>query len=239
MRRCLAAILVVGLAMSVPRDAAAQPSENDIAAYAALISTPVGLLSPIMVSPGTKGEKAFNTVSARYSRFTSDGFDANGFGGSIYHQAGVNAAVSGTIGYGVAADCSTDCGLMVAGVDLHSTLWNNASAKSTTAMSINFQGSIGYGNASDGTSMSVAGAFPLGLAVSQTDKSRFSAFVAPGFGWGRMSPEGGTAESGTRPMVGAGAAWLAAAGWGLHASFQKIIIEDGGNSFGLGFSWRM
>jgi hypothetical protein len=32
---------------------------------------------------------------------------------------------------------------------------------------------------------------------------------------------------------------MAAAGWGLHASFSKVFIEDGGNSIGIGFSWKL
>ena len=39
--------------------------------------------------------------------------------------------------------------------------------------------------------------------------------------------------------VGAGAAWTAPGGWGLHAAFNKVIIENGGNSFGVGFSYKM
>ena len=65
MRRCLTAVVVVGLFSINSRDAAAQVSAGDLAAYAALSSTPIGALTPIMVSPGTKGENAFNSFSGR------------------------------------------------------------------------------------------------------------------------------------------------------------------------------
>lgn len=236
MRRCLTALLVVGLISINNRDAAAQPSTQDVAAYAALLSTPAGGLAPIMVSPGTKGEKAFNSVSGRYSHFSCDGCSGtNAFGGTFYHQAGMNAAVSGTVGYATCEGC--DGNLMLGG-DIHSTLWNNAASKSSTLASLNLQGSLGYGKAGDVNALSFAVGVPLAITMQQASKASFSAFVTPGFGWGRLS-QTGVSESGTRPIVGAGAAWMAPAGWGIHASFNKVIIEDGGNSIGLGFSYKL
>src|SRR5439155_8578529 len=101
MSRCLTATLVVlGLVTLTSRDAAAQ-SDKDIAAYAGLNGTPVGALSPIMVSTGTKGEKPFNSIVGRYSHYSPNGGgDGNNqFGATWFHKAGTNAAVSGTVGY--------------------------------------------------------------------------------------------------------------------------------------------
>jgi hypothetical protein len=75
--------------------------------------------------------------------------------------------------------------------------------------------------------------------MARPNRARVSAFLTPGFGWGKVSQEGVAAESGTRPMIGAGAAWLAASGWGVHASFNKVIVDGGGNAFGLGYSWKL
>jgi hypothetical protein len=242
MRRCLTAILVVGLVSIASRDAAAQ-STKDYAAYGALLSTPIGALTPIMVSPGTKGEKAFDSFSGRYSHFspkTGDG--SNILGASFYHQAGMNAAVSGTVGY-LKPSCpagATCDGVTMLGADVHSTLWNSAAAAgSTTATSINLQGSLGYGHMKDASALSFAVGVPLTISMDQASKARISAFVNPGFGWGRASVTGSPSESGTRPLIGAGASWTSPAGWGLHAGFQKVVIKDGGNNLGLGFSWKM
>src|SRR5256885_299498 len=98
MRRCLTALLVVGLVSTTSRDAAAQ-SQKDIMAAAALGLTPVGALTPIMVSPGAKGEKDFQSVSGRFSHYSpKSGESDNILGASYYHAAGQNAVVSGTVG---------------------------------------------------------------------------------------------------------------------------------------------
>ena len=122
MRRCLTAVVVVGLFSLTSRDAAAQVSAGDLAAYAALNATPIGALTPIMVSPGTKGEKEFNSFSGRYSHFSqTGGSGSNQFGATFYHQAGMNAAVSGTLGY-ISPSCTGCDGATILGADVHSTL---------------------------------------------------------------------------------------------------------------------
>jgi hypothetical protein len=256
MRRGLTALLAIGVLSVTARDAAAQgngngngngnaaaASEADMAAYGALVSTPVGALAPLMITPGAKVEKSFNAVTGRYSHFSSDAGNANSFGASFYHRAGMNAAVSGTLGYATAADCVADCGTLLVGADVHSTLWNskpnNKSRGTAATKSVNLQGSLGYGSGTDVKYMSFAVGVPLSFSMPRTSGARVSAFVTPGFGWGKVSQTGAAAESGTRPMIGAGAAWLARGGWGLHASFNKVIVDGGGNAFGLGYSWKM
>jgi hypothetical protein len=234
MRRCLTAILVVGLVSLTSREAAAQPSDKDIAAYAALIMTPIGSHSPLLITPGTKGEKSFSSFAARFSHFSpSAGDGTNNLAASYYLPAGSNAALGFTGGY-IMPSCDGCDGVMNLGADVNSTLWNSAGGAS-----INLQGSLGWGTTDGASAMSAAIGVPLAIRMTQANKSKFHAFVTPGFGYGRVSPEGFDSESGTRPLVGAGAAWEAAAGWGLHAAFQKVIIEDGGNNFGVGFTYRM
>ena len=238
MRRCLMAILVVGLFAFAPRDAAAQ-SDKDVAAWLALQSTPIGALTPIMISPGTKGDKSFSSFAGRYTHFApKGGGDGNNvMGASFYRKAGMNAAVSGTAAYLTCSGCD---GMFMVGADVHSTLWNSTRAKgSTSATSVNLQGSLGYGSESGMNALSFAVGVPLAISIEQASKSRIGMFVTPGFGSGRVSASGAS-ESGTRPMVGAGASFTAAAGWGLHASYQKVLISNvSGNSMGLGFSWNL
>jgi len=241
MRRCLTAILVVGLVSLVNTRASAQLGldPKDVAAYVGLSGTPIGALSPIMVSPGTKGEKAFDNFSGRFSHFSpkGGGDGSNQFGGTWYHQAGMNAAVSGTVGY-LAPGCTGCDGVILAGADVHSTLWDNAAAKSSTRMSINLQGSLGYGNTDGGNMLSAAVGVPFAMSVAQASKSSVGLFVTPGYGWGRVSG-GGASESGMLPLVGVGGSWTSASGMGLHVSYNKIIQSDlSGNNFGVGFSWK-
>lgn len=237
MRRCLTALLVVGLVTVNTRDAAAQ-SAKDVVAYGALMSTPVGALSPIMVSVGTKGEKPFNSLSGRYAHFSPQGGGngSNSFGGSFFHKAGMNAAVSGTVAYGTCSGCD---GTLMLGGDVHSTLWDNAAAKTPTALSINLQGSLGYGHTTNVSALSLAVGVPFAISMEQSSKARFGLFVTPGYGWGRLSGSGNS-ESGALPMVGLGGSWMAPEGWGLHVSYNKVFVSNiSGNNMGAGFSWRM
>jgi hypothetical protein len=232
MRRCLMAILVVGLVSLTSRDAAAQPSEEDYAAYFALTLTPVGSHAPIVHAPGAKGVKSPSSFALRLSHYSQEGTDGtNNLAASYLMPAGSNANVGVTAGY-IMPSCDDCDGVFNAGADLHSTLWNSG-----TGTSINMQGSLGWAKEDGVTALSVALGVPLAYSMTQASKSRVSFFVTPGFGWGRLSED--ESLSGTRPMVGAGAAWQAAGGWGLHASFQKIMIEEGGNTFGVGFSYNM
>jgi hypothetical protein len=193
-----------------------------------------------MIVPGMKGDKSFNSFAGRYAHYSpnggGDGF--NTFGASFFHKAGMNAAVSGTAAYLTCSGCD---GLFMVGADVHSTLWNTAqTARSTSMTSINFQGSLGYGSESGDKALSAALGLPIAMSFTQASKSNTAFFVTPGYAWGKLDLDGGASESGTVPFVGAGFAWTAPAGWGLHASYQKVIIEDvSGNTFGVGFSWNM
>ena len=227
MRRCLAAILVVGLVSLTSRDAAAQPSEKDYAAYGALSVTPVGAHAPIMMPKA-------NAFAFRYSHFSAEGADAlNNLAGSYFLNAGANALVGATVGY-LMENCENCDGVFNAGLSLNSSLWS-----SPGGASIGMSGDLGWATQEGSSALSAAIGVPLSYSVTQASKATMSFFVAPAFGWGRVSADGVDAQSGTRPIIGAGAAWTAPGGWGLHAAFNKVIIENGGSTVGLGFSYKM
>ncbi len=227
MRRCLSAMFVAALVLVPARDAAAQPDLKDVVAYGALVLTPVGAHSPILVS-----QTSASSFSVRYSHFSQENTDGFNNLAATYITPAGPVALGFTGGY-IMPSC-TDCdGIFNAGADVHSTLWSNPSGAS-----MNLQGSLGYAKDGDVTALSLAIGVPLAYSMTQASKSKVSFFVTPGYGWGRLGDDTGN-ESGTRPMIGAGAAYEAPGGWGLHAAFQKIIIENGGNNLGVGFSYRM
>jgi outer membrane protein W len=194
----------------------------------------------MVVSLGA-ASSSFTANVSHFSPKTGDG--DNTIGASYFRKAGSNAVVSGTLGYTQVGCPGGGCdNTIMLGGDVHSRLWDNSAAKSTTNTSINLQGSLGYGKNGDVSALSAAVSFPLAISMEQASKARFGAFVRPGYGYGRLSADVGgvsSSESGMRPYVGAGLSWAAPAGWGLHAAFNKVIIEDGGNSFGVGFNWNM
>ena len=241
MRRFPAALLFLALLAVNSRDAAAQPTAQDAAAYSALVATPVGTFTPIMMQ--RDAVKGFTTVAGRLGMFSPETGDGNtSLGASGFFRAGANALVSGTLGYTMVGCPSGDCdnGLLL-GADLLSELWKSA-GNTGTSMTVNFQGSAGFSSFGDASFASFAVGAPLGMSIEQASKSRLSFHVTPGFGWGRMAVDvSGTSfsESGTRPMFSLGGAWVAPAGWGVHVGYQQVMIDNGGSTLGAGFSWKM
>jgi hypothetical protein len=238
MKRCIQVLVVASIATACLSPAvAAQPSQQDGAAYQALLGSPIGNQTPIMVNPGIKGERPAAAFAGRFSSFQCEGCN-NNFGGGItaYFPAGSHASIAGTAGYLICDSCDP---FYTFGVDVHSALWNSAASPGGAVTTVNLQGSLGYGMEEFFNALSAAVSIPIGIAMPQENKSRIGTFISPGFGWGRMSNDAGDSESGTRPMIGAGASWTSASGWGVHAGFQKIIIEDGGNILGVSVSRRM
>ncbi|HEU4995093.1 MAG TPA: hypothetical protein VFT29_09735 [Gemmatimonadaceae bacterium] len=238
MRRSLSALLVVGLVAVAARDAAAQPSLKDVAAYAALSSTPVGALVPLAYAPMAKGG---NALVGRFSHYSpSGGGDGtNNLGATWLRQANTSVGLSGTAGY-IAPSCDACDGMFIAGVDGNFGLWNTVPAKgSTTSTAVDLTGSFGYGKPQGGSAMSLAVGLPLSFYIDQANKSKIALSVVPGFGWGQLKDDAsGASESGTRPMIGAAGSWTMSSGWGISAGYQKVVIENGGNVFGLGISYR-
>lgn len=242
MRRFSAALIAVALLAVNSRDAAAQPSPEDIAAYGGLVSTPVGTFTPIVMHRDAAA--GFNTIAGRFGMFSPKTGDGNtSLGASGFFKAGQNALVSGTLGYtmvGCPSGATCDNGLLL-GADLLSELWKSA-GNTGTNMNVSVQGSLGWSTFGDASFSSLAVGVPFGMTMDQASKARLSFFVTPGFGWGRTAVDvSGTSvsNSGTRPMFSVGGAWTAPAGWGIHVGYQQVMIEDGGNTMGAGFSWRM
>jgi hypothetical protein len=241
MRRFPAALLVLTLVAVNSRDAAAQPTAQDAAAAVALTFTPVGTFTPIMMQ--RDAVKGFTTVAGRFGMYSPSAGDGNtSLGASGFFRAGSNALISGTLGYTMVGCPSGDCDNgMLLGADMLSQLWTSA-GNTGTNFSLNFHGAAGFSSFGDASFTSLALGAPLSMSMEQASKARLSFHVTPGFGWGRMAVDvSGTSmsESGTRPMFSLGGAWVAPAGWGVHVGFQQIMIENGGNTIGAGFSWKM
>jgi hypothetical protein len=242
MRRFTAALLVLGLVSVTTRDAAAQPSDKDIAAAGAIAATPVGTFTPFVLNKGWDASGKFG-LAGRYGMLSPQtGESNNSIGATGSMSLGTNAVVSGTLGYtmvGCAAGDTCENGMLL-GADILSSLWSS----STNAMHVKFQGSLGWGSfGDDGSALSAVVGVPLVWVVDQNQASsgRFSIFAQPGFGWGQLSqdtPVGSQSESGTRPLISAGGQYLMANGMGLHLGYTRVIIEDAANVFGLGVTWN-
>jgi hypothetical protein len=245
MRRFTAALLVLGLVSVTTRDAAAQPSDKDIAAAAAIAYTPVGAFTPFALNKGWDANGKFG-LAGRYGMLSPKVGDSdNSIGATGSMGVGTNAVVSGTLGYTmVGCPSGTTCeNGMLLGADILSSLWSSA----TNAMHVKFQGSLGWSSFGDaGSFLSAVVGAPLVWVVDQSraakgTNGRASLFLQPGFGWGRMSqdtPVGSQSESGTRPLISAGGQYVMSSGMGIHVGYTRVIIEDAANVFGLGVTWN-
>jgi hypothetical protein len=228
MMHARAAVLVMTL--SVVSQPVFSQSSSDISAHAALLNTPVGALAPMASAPAP-GAAQTHTLSLRVGQYSVTGLDATSYGATLSH-AGSRMTHSITAAVRTCAAC--DKTLML-GLNVRHPLVRATTG--TRTMGIAASVGAGYGKADDVSAASLVLGAPISIALDRTNKSRLSAFVTPGLGWGRLSTTG-TNESGTRPMIGAGAGWTAPAGWGIHVGYQKIVIEDGGGTAGIAFSIR-
>ena len=247
MRRSAAALLFVSLVTLTNRDAAAQPSAQDVAAANAIATTPAGTFTPLILNEGWDASGKFG-LAGRYGMMSpKTGESNNSIGVTGSMGAGTNAIVSGTLGYtlvGCPTGATCDNGIQLGG-DILSSLWSSK----TDAMHLKFQGSLGWSSFGDASFLSAVAGIPLvwdlsagRSASSSSTGGRFAIFANPAFGWGRMSFDGGTAtvtENGTRPLVSAGVQYHTAGGMGFHAGYTRVIIEDAGNIFGVGMTYNV
>ena len=239
---------VAGVAMVAfaSQAASAQVSEKDIAAYAALMSTPHGSL-PAVASPLMAGEaRTGAALDARYGRYSVEGSDVTtntfGLGGNFA------AGERGRVGLMLArsADSCDLCegSTIMAGVDYSMSLFSRpVGASTTSSLNVGIHPAVGYGKISDGTdvdvnAMSFALDVPVSYAFGMKSGMQIVSFVAPGMGYGRLSANS-ESLSGTRPSVGGGVGLLNIGnGLGVNLGFRKVFLEEAPTQWGLGMSWN-
>ena len=231
-------VLAAAAAALVPASAFAQ-DEGDIKnaiAYAVLTTTPIGALPPS--AHGVDAVKTKPTFDLRYGRIAYEGdFATNAFG-----IGGSMALAGGRIGAQLGQVTCDGCeATTMIGVDYEYSLMNGKQGKNAWAVGV--QPSFGWGRNSEevaGEDVTVNGmslAVGVPVSISGGKAWRYTGFVTPGFGFGRMSSEG-ESESGNRPMLGAGARVRSASnGIGFMVGVQKVFIEEGKTQLGLGLSW--
>jgi hypothetical protein len=224
MRVLVAAAVLALTALARPTTATAQDI-NDIAAFAALTFTPTGGLVPLP-PPITGRGSAF---LLRYGML-----DFSNGGPTLHHfVAGGDFAVSrgrfgAALGYSTCDGCE---GNIMAGMDYTASL---TEGKAMVAV----RPAIGFSKPTEGSgsALSLGVSLPLGVDLSSGQGAHLIPYLVPGVGYGRVSGDDDS-ESGTRPMLGGGFAIMARqSGLGVHFGFNKVFVEDGETTFGLGLS---
>ena len=224
-------------------------SNGDIAAFNALMFTPLGALPPIMTSTISADVQRSGQFAFRYG-YTSGGprdvlfgrGDVNSFGFSGVLPMGLGSTV--TLTGGVASPECDDCdpGLMLSiGGDMRLTTMPMGSASEAARLTISLNGEFGFGKPKlplgiVSSVWSGAVGLPIGLVSGGRNAGmRIVPFITPAFGFGNVDfADDLDSESGSRFMLGGGVGvYNRTSNVMLNLGFQYVAIDNGGTQIGL------
>ena len=219
--------------------AAQDDDDSSVAAWFGMMLTPFGGLPPI-ASPLMRGASrvdarsvgAFNVRYGRWDLENEETYNNFGLGGNL-------GPVGIIVGYGKCDGCND--GYLLALADFETSLVRSVvgtgPTPSTFGMSV--RPSVGVGlpqGDNSGSALAVNVELPLSLSMTVGTAGHLVPFIAPGFGYGRVS-EGDLSESGTRASVAAGLSYFMSAGFGAHLGWRKIFLEGAPSTLGVGISF--
>jgi hypothetical protein len=224
------------------REAHAQ-SKGDIAAWDALIVSPVGALPP-RVRDGLFTDLTRAEFSVRYGRWRYDMDDAihNSIGVTLGRElGGAHTGITITGAY-LASSCGTCSAWLSGAIEVQTRIIQRAIAGDSLhemVASLGVRGSAGgarYSGEELANAASVTGAASMSLAFPFAWSTRMSVSVLPGVGLGRFSSVDENAY-GTRPTLGATVAWAVRSGFVVDFGMQRIFIDGGPSQVGTSLSW--
>jgi hypothetical protein len=239
-RRGLVAILLTGIT-SAPL---AGQSTRDLSAFSALVVSPIAALPPMATDNGTSTPER-STLDIRYGRWRYDIDDAihDNVGVTFTQRIGSSATSVSLTGAYLSLSCECS-GWGSAGVSILSQLWSSAlpgpqQSRHSMHLGLNLAaGGARYAGSGAASGLSAAGELEVGGSTSFVAGSRLALSVFPGFGLGHLSSADATA-TGTRPMLGAAAAWTFRHGVALSLGAERVFLEGGPTQLGAGISWRL
>ncbi len=241
--------LLLLICLPVAASRAGGQTIGDVAAFNALMFTPVGALPPIMTSSISGDVQRSAQFALRYGYLSVDRRDVvlsegdvNSFGFSGVLPMGLGSTVTLTGGV-TAPDCG-DCdpGLMLsAGGDIRLTEVPFGSARDAAKLTISINGELGFGQPKVPLRLisSVWGGavgVPIGLVSGGRNAGlRIVPFITPAFGFGNVNfRDDIDSESGSRFMLGGGVGvYNRTSNVVLNLGFQHVAITDGGTQIGL------
>lgn len=225
--------LAAAAVLVAPAIAGAQ-DEKDIAAYIALNLTPIGALPPSLSTSMLGGQAEGFGIQTRYGYMDGSGDAIHNFGVGVQFRAPWSGDLGVTLGYGKQTCEGCESATMI-GASWQSRL--TASDVGGAQVALGVQTDVGYSKLDDVSSLSASVAAPIALHAGSGSWT-YSPFIAPGFGYGRLSDDIDSL-SGTRFMLGGGIALNSAArGLAFNVGVQKVFIQDGEMQYGVGMTWH-
>lgn len=240
-------LLIALVTAPVAAPVAGQVTQNDAAAYASLVQTPVGALAPIATSTLLDQRQRGAVFAVRYGYIATDGaVGFNNLGATAVLPMGLQSTISLTAGTIIPtchdqSGCSS--GLMLGGGgDMRLTSFDVATGMRAT---LSLNGELGYGkprNVDYAFSGSVG--VPIAVTIAATAPGmRIVPFITPAFGFGNeqvtLDNPGGTGTfsrgaSGQRFIIGGGIALTNPASTiGANLGFQHVVFEGGKTQVGI------
>ena len=240
MRPRLIPVVALVLAVAMPaRAQLTQSPEYQINGLRAILLTPAAAL-PQLVPITERGKGLGSGVAGRLGRYNFLTANHTNVAASAWLGIGGRLQVGGTFGQQTCEGCTSHEGAWIGSVDVNATVLHKSGKRSTDAdTDVGLQVSAGMGKAkvSDFRAISIFVAAPIGVTLPQSNESKFSLFVSPGFAYGRLMSADSTIGALPRVVMGAGAAMRFPGGLGAHLSAHRVITGDSPTQLGGGLSW--
>jgi hypothetical protein len=214
------------------------PDRSAQAAYAALVTTSVGLLAQ-PIGPAMLG--ADDRALGWFGRFGMIGDNK-----TVFALAGGLDAAAGPgrfqlmIGSFSCDGCKGN--VMLGGAwqqRLHSSALGGPQTRGGSPMlNVGFdaQSGLTLPTGGNGSSFALSGGVPVAIALRTGSGARFGPFLTPSLGFGRVR-SGDDSDSGLRFMLDGGFSFLAPTGFGAFVGLDKVFIDHGQSTFNLGVSY--
>jgi hypothetical protein len=220
------------LLCAAPGVRAAAQSSNDVAAWDALMLSPVGALAPLAIDVGAAAPGHVFALRYGYWRYDRDDSPHSNFGMTYAAPLTRRTQISLTAAYHILG-CHECSGWYIAGAQVRSALWSTPptavlSAGVALRTDIGVAQYRGQGGASAG---SAAESLDVSAGVALPHRSRLVLSLLPGIGVGRLASADETGQ-GARPLIGAALAWRSASGFAVDVGVQRIVIAGGPQQIG-------
>lgn len=225
--------LAVALAVLPGVQATHAQDIGDVVAYAALVSTPAAGLAPVPASYMTGERQTSVGIAARYGRMSDQGITRNAFAADVTFPLGKGSA--GLVAGYLNNSCDACSGYFVAGAHAEAPLVS-AGSPNSGLFTAGLSGTLGMAKPTGGTALTLSADLPLAVSIA-AGRAHVVPFIAPGFGFGRVSG-GGESESGTRFMLGGGVGLMdIAPGLGVSVGAKQVFLDGAKTVFGASVSW--
>lgn len=240
-RRAVPLLLLVPLV--APRPLAAQTT-GELAAFSALMVSPIGALPPLARESGAPLPDRWN-VSLRYGgwRYDIDDGMHNNVGATVARRLGNSRSTLALSAAYLSLDC--DCAVWLStGATLRSVLWSTAGRSAPIQpRAFHVANSIGlgfarYSGTGHATAYSISDAIDLGAGVPFVFGTHLALSLLPGVGRGALSSIDETGDA-WRPMIGGALSWSINSRLSLDLGFNRIVVVGGPPQGGGGLSWRL